>query len=184
MALINCSECGKEVSDKATNCPNCGNPIAQAPNVDSEAHVCCPNCKSGDVEVMKKGFSGGKAVAGVLLTGGIGLLAGTIGSNNVMLACKRCGKKFKSSESLITFSGAVKEEVDAEIVRIAKEKSIIEAVKYYQGRANCSLEQANAYVSSFNLQEGGNGINPGCGCVAIIALIIFAGIVLSKIFGA
>ncbi|KUF45257.1 MULTISPECIES: zinc ribbon domain-containing protein [Myroides] len=28
MALINCSECNKEVSDKALNCPKCGNPIA------------------------------------------------------------------------------------------------------------------------------------------------------------
>ena len=26
MALIKCSECGKEVSDKAKTCPNCGNP--------------------------------------------------------------------------------------------------------------------------------------------------------------
>ena len=28
MALIKCSECGKEVSEKAANCPHCGNPIA------------------------------------------------------------------------------------------------------------------------------------------------------------
>lgn len=28
--LINCSECGKQVSDKAARCPNCGNPIATA----------------------------------------------------------------------------------------------------------------------------------------------------------
>lgn len=27
MALIKCSECGREVSDKASTCPNCGNPI-------------------------------------------------------------------------------------------------------------------------------------------------------------
>lgn len=27
MALIRCSECGKDVSDKATACPNCGAPI-------------------------------------------------------------------------------------------------------------------------------------------------------------
>ena len=27
MALIKCSECGKEISDKAESCPNCGNPI-------------------------------------------------------------------------------------------------------------------------------------------------------------
>lgn len=27
MSLINCPECNKEISDKATTCPNCGNPI-------------------------------------------------------------------------------------------------------------------------------------------------------------
>lgn len=27
MALIICSECGKEISSKAEKCPNCGNPI-------------------------------------------------------------------------------------------------------------------------------------------------------------
>lgn len=28
MALINCGECGNQVSDKAVACPRCGNPIA------------------------------------------------------------------------------------------------------------------------------------------------------------
>ena len=28
MTLVSCSECGKEVSDKATSCPNCGAPIS------------------------------------------------------------------------------------------------------------------------------------------------------------
>lgn len=28
--LIKCSECGKEISDKAISCPNCGNPISQS----------------------------------------------------------------------------------------------------------------------------------------------------------
>ena len=27
MALINCNECGREISDKATTCPNCGYPL-------------------------------------------------------------------------------------------------------------------------------------------------------------
>lgn len=27
MALIKCSECGKEISSNAKNCPNCGNPV-------------------------------------------------------------------------------------------------------------------------------------------------------------
>lgn len=30
MALFNCSECGKEISDKAGNCPNCGCPVQTA----------------------------------------------------------------------------------------------------------------------------------------------------------
>lgn len=29
MALIKCPECGKDISDKATTCPNCGCPIFQ-----------------------------------------------------------------------------------------------------------------------------------------------------------
>lgn len=29
MALIKCSECGKEVSDKAATCPQCGNPLGK-----------------------------------------------------------------------------------------------------------------------------------------------------------
>lgn len=29
MALIKCPECGKEISDKAAACPNCGCPIAE-----------------------------------------------------------------------------------------------------------------------------------------------------------
>ncbi len=28
MSLINCSECGNQVSSLAANCPKCGNPIA------------------------------------------------------------------------------------------------------------------------------------------------------------
>lgn len=27
MALLKCTECGKEVSENAEKCPNCGNPI-------------------------------------------------------------------------------------------------------------------------------------------------------------
>ena len=33
MALISCSECGKEVSEKAVSCPNCGAPISGASSV-------------------------------------------------------------------------------------------------------------------------------------------------------
>lgn len=31
MALINCSECGNEISDKAIACPKCGSPVGNSP---------------------------------------------------------------------------------------------------------------------------------------------------------
>ncbi len=30
MALINCTECGRQISDKAMTCPGCGAPVAQS----------------------------------------------------------------------------------------------------------------------------------------------------------
>jgi hypothetical protein len=57
--------------------------------------IACPKCGSTQLHADKKGFSGKKAVAGALLTGGIGLLAGTIGSNTVLVNCLACGHKWK-----------------------------------------------------------------------------------------
>ena len=34
MALITCSECGKEYSENAASCPNCGNPNPSTKNVN------------------------------------------------------------------------------------------------------------------------------------------------------
>jgi hypothetical protein len=34
MALINCTECKKEISDKATSCPGCGAPIREVNNLN------------------------------------------------------------------------------------------------------------------------------------------------------
>lgn len=41
MALISCSECGKDVSDKAASCPNCSAPISGAISVslNPKSHV-------------------------------------------------------------------------------------------------------------------------------------------------
>lgn len=104
MALINCPECGKEISDKAVSCPHCGNPMNQPVNKPTTAApknedlMKCPKCYSTQLTSNQKGFSGGKAVAGAILTGGIGLLAGTIGSSKVIITCLRCGHKFKAGD--------------------------------------------------------------------------------------
>ena len=36
MALIKCSECGKQISDKAKTCPNCGNQISQLKEISDK----------------------------------------------------------------------------------------------------------------------------------------------------
>ena len=54
MALINCSECGREISDKALSCPHCGAPTSTTPKnikyckhcgepIDKECLI-CPKC--------------------------------------------------------------------------------------------------------------------------------------------
>ena len=58
------------------------------------SEIKCPKCGSTQITASKKGFSGKKAVAGAVLTGGIGLLAGTIGSNKVRITCLACGNVF------------------------------------------------------------------------------------------
>lgn len=61
--------------------------------MENEIH--CPRCGSTQITANKKGFSGKKAAAGVLATGGIGLLAGTIGSAKILITCLNCGCQFK-----------------------------------------------------------------------------------------
>lgn len=61
--------------------------------------ISCPKCGSHDLHAGKKGFSGTKAVGGAVLTGGLGLLAGTIGSNKVVITCLKCGNHFKPGET-------------------------------------------------------------------------------------
>ena len=61
----------------------------------SDDTIRCPRCGSTQITANKKGYGVGKAAAGVILTGGIGLLAGGIGSNKVIITCLKCGHKFK-----------------------------------------------------------------------------------------
>lgn len=53
MALIECPECGKDVSDRAYACPNCGFPIKEYVNGKTEGAMeekKCPFCKSTDID--------------------------------------------------------------------------------------------------------------------------------------
>ncbi|MCL2004048.1 MAG: hypothetical protein FWG72_08620 [Oscillospiraceae bacterium] len=114
MALIRCSECGRNVSDKASACVHCGCPLTygsknqkyemKAQKIDlkqkkqdledSKKTARCPRCGSTSLSAHKKGFGIGKAVIGASLTGGIGLVAGNLGAKKVRITCMNCGKQF------------------------------------------------------------------------------------------
>ena len=64
----------------------------------TEDKLYCPHCGSSQLVANKKGFGAGKAVTGAILTGGIGLLAGFIGSGDVKVTCLKCGKQWNPGE--------------------------------------------------------------------------------------
>lgn len=56
----------------------------------------CPKCRSTSIVTQKQGFGVGKAVAGVVLTGGLlGAAAGGINANKNWNVCQKCGHRWK-----------------------------------------------------------------------------------------
>lgn len=69
--------------------------VAPKPTVNDENVAKCPKCGSTSLQAQKEGVKVGRAVAGALLVGPLGLAAGAIGANNVQVVCLKCGHKFK-----------------------------------------------------------------------------------------
>jgi len=76
------------------------------------SQILCPKCGSDQVTADKKGFSGKKAVAGAVLTGGIGILAGTLGSNKIKITCLSCGNVFKPGQGASSVADFNKKKAD------------------------------------------------------------------------
>lgn len=70
-----------------------GQPLSININVD-DGQIRCPKCHSTQIEIDKQGFSGGKALVGGLLTGGVGLIAGFHNKNKRKGVCLKCGHKW------------------------------------------------------------------------------------------
>lgn len=184
MALINCPECGKEISDKALACPNCGNPINQ--QTQQEEYLGCPRCGSRELHAEHKGFSGGKALAGALVTGGIGLLAGTIGSRDTQITCLKCGNKFKAGEAKVLRNNSVKSVTNDEekkIVELIQSSGKLTAVKWYKDTHKCSLKEAvdtiEDLMGKHNISPYPVGVdtssNSGCSIIVLIGISITLG---------
>lgn len=45
MALITCPDCGKQLSDQAPACPNCGRPMKKKP-IDKRVRISIPNTEA------------------------------------------------------------------------------------------------------------------------------------------
>jgi DNA-directed RNA polymerase subunit M/transcription elongation factor TFIIS len=60
----------------------------------AQEEIKCPQCGSTQVTAYRKGFGWGRALVGGVLTGGVGILAGFVGSRDVQIVCLKCGKKF------------------------------------------------------------------------------------------
>jgi len=91
MALTKCTECNREISDKAETCPHCGCPSSSVAKATGPA---CPQCKGTNLSAGDKGFGLGKAAVGGLLLGPVGLLGGLFGSKKTTVTCLSCGHKW------------------------------------------------------------------------------------------
>ena len=58
----------------------------------------CPKCGSTQITAGNKGFSVGKAVAGDVVAGPVGLVAGAIGSKKTIITCLNCGHKWEAGK--------------------------------------------------------------------------------------
>ena len=89
--LIECRTCGKEVSMNAVTCPHCGEPYPTR-------SIVCPKCGSEEIAVQgRKGFNTGKALVGAILVGPLGVAAGGLGHQNILLTCSNCGYNWQAT---------------------------------------------------------------------------------------
>lgn len=100
------SDVGYSTNAAGVKCP-CGEIYhsiqgkSEAPNfastrTGSTAVLKCPKCGSTNFTAVSKGFGLGKAAAGGLLLGPVGLLGGLFGSKKPLFTCLNCGKQFKN----------------------------------------------------------------------------------------
>lgn len=148
MALVECPECKKQISDKAVSCPNCGFPLKQqqTDNAVNNEYLLCPKCHSKELHTEHQGFSGGKALVGAAITGGIGILAGTIGSREVRITCIKCGHHFKAGEAIIEKRDTAKIEMEAKIVDFMKQDKLVNALELYRKKTHQDFKSSMDYI--------------------------------------
>ncbi len=64
------------------------------PDSQPSPAVTCPKCSSTQLTAGQQGFGLGNAVVGGVLLGGVGLVAGFLGSRKVRITCISCGHQW------------------------------------------------------------------------------------------
>jgi predicted RNA-binding Zn-ribbon protein involved in translation (DUF1610 family) len=142
--------------------------------MEQTTEIRCPKCGSNQIAANKKGFSGGKALVGGILTGGVGLLAGTIGSKKLIITCLSCGKEFKPGEGKTFFvpivQGVSKEissnmlnteldSIDQRILELCKEGNKLKALVFCKDAKSFDLKTSKDYVENLVMQYGISSVN-------------------------
>lgn len=150
----------------------------------------CPKCNSTQWTANKKGFSGKKAVAGAILTGGIGLLAGTIGSGKVVMTCLACGHQFKAGEGVtaapavaaVADSSSSVADLDYTISQVVEGRGLMEAIKKTAEVQGIELQAAKGYVDDLVRRKGltPKKVDSG-GCAGVILAFVALGGLLAYI---
>lgn len=65
------------------------------PTLKDDEPIRCAKCGSAQITSDTKGFSVGKAAAGGILLGPVGLIGGAIGAKKIKLTCLKCGHSWK-----------------------------------------------------------------------------------------
>jgi len=66
--------------------------------MSAEDPISCRRCGSTQLTANKKGFALGKAAAGGILFGPVGLLGGLIGGKKVQITCLKCCHTWKAGK--------------------------------------------------------------------------------------
>lgn len=71
MALINCSECGKSISDRANACPHCGNPMLASASAAAPTPVSVTEASTVTTQATGKGPKIAQLVGFLFITAGV-----------------------------------------------------------------------------------------------------------------